>query len=134
MNSVTSTEYRHMSRKERAAFRKSGGQIIWLAKDVIGATLSVLALCGIGWIVSASDKPVDYERNAQARCLAEGVNGVQGLKPVYNSVASAKDKHRYVVTFDFTAPNGIGKSIPGRLYCETDLAGESVLLVNVARR
>ena len=134
MNSVTSTEYRRMSRKERAAFRKSGGKIVWLMKDRIGATLAVLAVCAIAWIVSLSETPVDYERNAQARCLAEGVNGVQGLNPVYSSVASVKDKSRYVVTFDFTAPNGIGKSIPGRMYCETDLTGEAVLLMNVARR
>lgn len=134
MNSVTSTEYRRMSRKDRAAFRKSGGKIVWLMKDRIGAALSVLAVCGIAWIVSLSETPVDYERNAQARCLAEGVNGVQGLRPVYNSVASGKDGSRYVVTFDFTAPNGVGKSIPGRMYCETDLAGEAVLLMNVARR
>lgn len=131
---MKASEYRRLSRKDKKAFKAAGGKLVLSWVDKVGMTVTVLMIAGVAWMIDKTSAPVNYEKEAQANCLSEGINKIQGLRPDYASVSSAKDGARYKITYNFTAPNGIGKSIPGRLYCETDLTGSAILLVNVARR
>lgn len=131
---MKASDYRRLSRKEKKAFKAAGGKLILSWVDKVGMTVTVIMIAGVAWMIDKTSAPVNYEKEAQATCLSEGINQIQELRPEYASVNSVKEGARYKITYNFKAPNGLGRYIPGRLYCETDLTGSTILLVNVARR
>lgn len=130
---ISVKEYRAMSRTEKRDFRRSGGKLNYTWKDRAGMTLAVVMLGLVAGAVSLpSGKPSAPQDTAKYSCLAAGVNGIEGLKPDYNSVDVWREGPRYVVTYSLKAPNLVGRMVPGQIHCETDLTGTAVLLINIS--